>query len=131
MAKDSGMDVKLDLDYDLGAGYRARRLLRSRLGDRLPAPALQNLLTVVSELVNNSVQHGPGRPIEVLVSVGDDGAVRGEVEDQGDGVVAIREVSDDRTGGGFGLRIVDSLTDRWGVYEGSTHVWFEMGASPG
>ncbi len=28
--------------------------------------------------------------------------------------------------GGWGLHLVEALTDRWGVYEGSTHVWFEI-----
>ena len=42
----------------------------------------------------------------------------------GSGDVAIRELADDS--GGFGLRIVASLADRWGVYEDGSHVWFEM-----
>ena len=28
--------------------------------------------------------------------------------------------------GGWGLHLVQTLSDRWGVYEGSTHVWFEI-----
>ena len=28
--------------------------------------------------------------------------------------------------GGRGLMIVESLSSRWGVYEGTTHVWFEL-----
>jgi len=31
--------------------------------------------------------------------------------------------------GGWGLHLVESLSDRWGVHDGSTHVWFELGAS--
>jgi anti-sigma regulatory factor (Ser/Thr protein kinase) len=128
-SRDSAMDVELDLDYDLQAPYRARRVLRSRLGDRLSPHAMQNVLTVVSELVNNSVAHGPGKPIRMRITVDDaDGSVRGEVEDQGEGKVAIRKISDGGASGGFGLRLVDALTDRWGVYDGSTHVWFELDA---
>ena len=28
--------------------------------------------------------------------------------------------------GGWGLHLVETLTERWGVREGSTHVWFEI-----
>jgi anti-sigma regulatory factor (Ser/Thr protein kinase) len=83
-------------------------------------------MAVVTELVTNSLCHGPGKPIQVRIEIAGDGVVRGEVEDQGDGRVAIRKNTDGGAGGGLGLRIVDRFTDRWGVYEGSTHVWFEI-----
>ena len=28
--------------------------------------------------------------------------------------------------GGWGLHLVQTLSKRWGVHEGSTHVWFEI-----
>jgi hypothetical protein len=28
--------------------------------------------------------------------------------------------------GGWGLHLVESLSERWGVHAGSTHVWFEL-----
>ncbi|MDQ6805407.1 MAG: hypothetical protein M3065_10685 [Actinomycetota bacterium] len=28
--------------------------------------------------------------------------------------------------GGRGLRLVDSESSRWGLHEGTTHVWFEI-----
>ncbi len=80
---------------------------------------------MVSELVANSVIHGPGKTIKVTVTADRDGSVRGEVEDDGDGKVAIREIEGEGPGG-MGLRIVRALTERWGVYEGSTQVWFEL-----
>jgi two-component sensor histidine kinase len=87
---------------------------------------LEDLRLVVTELVTNAVVHGPCRtPIEVDLEATGRGRVRGEVADQGDGVVAIREAAGE--GGGFGLRLLDVLTQRWGVREGSTHVWFELG----
>jgi hypothetical protein len=33
---------------------------------------------------------------------------------------------DDPAPGGNGLRLVDTLADRWGVARGSTRVWFEL-----
>ena len=84
-----------------------------------------DLRTVVSELVNNAVTHGPGSPVKLRLKAGRDGdRVAGEVEDDGVGRIAMRDV--EGIGGGFGLHIVDALVDRWGVYERSTHVWFEM-----
>ena len=56
----------------------------------------------------------------------DAGAVRGEVVDAGSGFEhELREAGRSATSG-RGLLIVDRLTTRWGVYEGTTHVWFEM-----
>jgi hypothetical protein len=59
-----------------------------------------------------------------------DGVVRGEVIDRGGGFE--RELRthgpDDVTG--RGLLLVESIASRWGVHEGTTHVWFELdGAS--
>jgi hypothetical protein len=31
--------------------------------------------------------------------------------------------------GGWGLHLTEHLTSRWGTYEGSTHVWFEIDLS--
>jgi hypothetical protein len=86
---------------------------------------------VVSELVNNAVLHGRGDIAVKLQLHGD--VLRGEVIDEGGGFE--HEV---RTRGpldisGRGLLIVDALTSRWGIHEGTTHVWFEMpvvGAAP-
>jgi hypothetical protein len=36
----------------------------------------------------------------------------------------------DQRVGGLGLPLVASLCDRWGVYEGSSHIWFEMRPAP-
>lgn len=119
--------MSLELDSQLEAGQRARQVLAERVRDELPLDVFDALLTVVTELVNNSVQHGPGEPIQVQIAVHDDGSVRGEVEDQGDAEIAVREMSDQS--GGLGLLIVTALTDRWAVYEGSTTVWFEMAST--
>ena len=43
------------------------------------------------------------------------------------GPVAIREGIDPAKGG-MGLKVVDAFTDRWGVEEGTTSVWFELAA---
>lgn len=83
---------------------------------------VHDLCVIVSELVRNSVEHGPGEPIEVGIETGGaDPALRGEVRDEGTGTVAV--IESDR---GVGLSMVQALTGDWGVYAGSTHVWFEL-----
>ena len=121
------MDLTISLDPQASAPRRARAALDGLAGV-LPAAKLDDVRLVVSELVTNSVKYGPGRPVELKLSVGPDGVVRGEVVDQGDGVVEIRKAADDAepTPGGYGLLLVDRLSRRWGVHAGSTHVWFEI-----
>jgi anti-sigma regulatory factor (Ser/Thr protein kinase) len=121
-----GLDVQLL--PRLQAGAAARAALRQAFSGRLPVKSVESLLTIVTELVTNAVVHGPGKPIRLTVTAAADGSIRGEVEDEGRGEVAIREI-EDTTPGGMGLRIVRALADRWGVYEGSTNVWFELNAS--
>jgi two-component sensor histidine kinase len=116
--------IRLQLEPRPEAERQARGEVRHLLGDRVDDGLLLDLQLIISELVNNSVRYGPGGMIEVDIAVTEDGSITGEVEDHGRGEVAMREIADE--GGGFGLRIVDALASRWGVYEGSTHVWFEL-----
>jgi anti-sigma regulatory factor (Ser/Thr protein kinase) len=97
--------------------------------DQILSPqVLEDLQLVVSELVTNSVKFGPKRPITLALSVGTEGVVAGEVIDQGDGEKAKIEMTSEPTiAGGWGLHLVDQLAVDWGVREGSTHVWFEIG----
>jgi anti-sigma regulatory factor (Ser/Thr protein kinase) len=97
--------------------------------DQILAPeVLEDLQLVVSELVTNSVKFGPKRSITLALNIGGDGVVRGQVIDEGDGERAKVEMSIEPTlEGGWGLHLVDQVAQRWGVHEGSTHVWFEIG----
>jgi anti-sigma regulatory factor (Ser/Thr protein kinase) len=118
-------EFRLVLSPDTEAGWRARHALRQRFAESLPAATLIDLIAVVTELVNNSVAHGPGRPITLALVLGDE-TIRGEVADQGNPSAAIPEISEAAQNGTHGLKVVDKLTSRWAVYEGSTHVWFEL-----
>jgi anti-sigma regulatory factor (Ser/Thr protein kinase) len=118
--------LRIELPPRWDAAQLARRALEARFGDVLRPGGLQALLLVVSELVNNSVQHGRAKPIQLRISADKDAVVRGEILDDGCGAVAIRDPSTNPLDGGLGLRLVDALVDRWGVRDGSTNVWFEM-----
>ena len=118
-------EFRLVLSPDRRAGRRAREALRQRFAEALPPQTLVDLTAVVTELVNNAVAHGPGKPITVALVAGDE-LIRGEVVDQGNPAAAIPEMQKSGQGDAHGLVVVDKLTSRWAVYEGSTHVWFEM-----
>jgi two-component sensor histidine kinase len=118
------MGIRLELEPGPEAGHQACDEVRDRLRDRVDDSLLGDLQLIVSELVTNSVRYGSGETLEVEIAVTEDGSITGGVEDHGRGEVAMREITD--YGGGFGLRIVDALASRWGVCEGTTHVWFEL-----
>ena len=89
---------------------------------------LEDALLVVSELVTNSVCHSGASDGAIVVRVELTGTmVRLEVEDPGrGGVIAPRSPDLD---GGFGLNLVQGLSERWGlerVAAGGTRVWAQL-----
>jgi anti-sigma regulatory factor (Ser/Thr protein kinase) len=119
--------VTVQLDPDSHAPMDARTVLE-RIEGELSRQVYDDLRLVVSELVTNAVLHGPGTArVGVTLEVRD-GLVRGEVTDEGRGTVEIREAAGE--GGGFGLQLLDRISERWGVHPGSTHVWFELREDP-
>jgi anti-sigma regulatory factor (Ser/Thr protein kinase) len=124
------------LELDTKAPRAARAFVTGRLRDRLPGRKFDLALLLTSELVTNSVlhSHAPAEAGLVLRLELSDGAVRLEVEDPGRrGAVAPRAPDLDR-GGGFGLNLVQQLSERWGlerVATGGTRVWAQIAlASP-
>jgi anti-sigma regulatory factor (Ser/Thr protein kinase) len=101
-----------------------------RLADLLPPEKLEDVRLVVSELVTNSILHAElsaDEQISLTVRVSD-GAVRGRVCDPGAGFEVPSEPSPrSDLSGGWGLPIVETISDRWGV-ERNRHacVWFEI-----
>jgi anti-sigma regulatory factor (Ser/Thr protein kinase) len=106
------------------AAVRARDAVRERFGG-LTDETRGDLAAVVAELVNNSVEHGPGKPITVTVVLGAD-AIHGEGSDQGNPLVMSPPISNGGGSDGNGLALVDRLTSRWAIHEGSTDIWFEI-----
>ncbi len=107
----------------------APRVARAQLVDfdhGLPSRRLSDAELLLSELVSNAVKYGGDGDLSVIFER-DDGRFRTEVVDQGDGFIApLRDRGDLDTPGGWGLPLVETLSDRWGAHEGSTHVWFEF-----
>jgi anti-sigma regulatory factor (Ser/Thr protein kinase) len=104
------------------------RDLAVRASDGLVSPdRMDDFVLMVSEAVTNAFRHastGANGNIGLRLERRD-GVLRGVVIDGGTGF-APYEVSRDGDGH-FGLRIIDALSDRWGVtVDGTTHVWFEV-----
>ena len=110
-----------------GAGLARQRL--SGLERELGREVLDNLRLMVSELVTNSIRHAglaSGTRIELNVQVGS-GRIRVEVSDPGPGFEPQPVTPSLYQTSGWGLYLVDQLSDRWGVIRGdSTKVWFEL-----
>ena len=82
---------------------------------------------VVSELVTNGLQHGRGA-VTLSFLVSELGRVSGAVIDEGDGFDPPPPPAPGDGPGGWGLSIVASLVETWGVQGDSTRVWFAMPA---
>jgi anti-sigma regulatory factor (Ser/Thr protein kinase) len=121
------IDLRLGPEPD---GVTIARHVLDQLVDDLPPEKLENTRLVVSELVANSVRHaGLSLNDQILLSVMVSGrSVRGRVCDSGPG---FNKPSEPRPrtdlSGGWGLPIVDRISDRWGVEQnGCVCVWFEI-----
>jgi signal transduction histidine kinase len=104
------------------APRRAREWARTLVD--LSPDAQDAFVLLISELVGNSVRHS-GASIDGCVEVaihGEKRMVRVEVRDPGPGDRIQARISLEHVG----LRIVDALSDRWGVTHEPTTVWFEL-----
>ena len=90
--------------------------------DGMPEHREADFAIVMSELVTNAIRHaglGPDDEIEIIADFRGE-RVRVTVRDNGPGFVRVARSED----GGWGLEIVDQLSDAWGLEKGA--VWFEM-----
>ena len=102
----------------------ARRCVVRWLGRDVEPDELDTAKLLVSELVTNAVVHGHGE-ITLRAKLDEDRLLV-EVIDQGQGFERTVRQRDFAGIGGRGLAIVDSEASRWGIHEGTTHVWFEL-----
>jgi anti-sigma regulatory factor (Ser/Thr protein kinase) len=119
--------LRVELPRTPQAAFLARRALDD-LDGSIDPKVLPDVRLLVSELITNSVKYGGDGPVRLEVHASDQ-TVRAEIVDQGAGFTPkVRDDDLDRVGG-WGLHLTERLTSRWGTYEGSTHVWFEIDLS--
>ena len=104
---------------------QARRIIAEELATLLSPTELDDLKLMVSELVTHGIVHGGQvNDVPVMLDLCVNRDVRCAVLDHGPGFAA--RVRED-TRRGWGLRIVEQLSDRWGMEcsPRRTEVWFE------
>jgi anti-sigma regulatory factor (Ser/Thr protein kinase) len=123
------------MSFELAGGpyaVTASRLALAGLEDRLDPNVLFDIRLLVSELVTNCVKHAAVGPEDSIVLDVDiqDHHVRVSVADEGPGFEPpASPVSEEaaEAGSGWGLFLVDQLSDQWGVERrGGATVWFEL-----
>jgi len=115
----------VDIDRDTTAPSKARRAVDDFAGT-LDRAIVGDVRLLVSELITNSVKYGGEGPVTLILSSEVPTHVHVEVVDQGVGFVPAARDRPKTEPGGWGLHMVEALTQRWGVRDGSTHVWFEI-----
>ena len=115
-------ETVVQLPRSSDAPRQARHLVR----DLVAPDRLDDATLLVSELVTNAVSHGPEEETIRLIVGQSGGRTRFTVHDLGRGPLPEMRAESDPEPGGHGLRLVDTLADRWGVERGSTRVWFEL-----
>ena len=118
-------DIQIEIPRDVKAPGAARRAIEKLDGEIDPA-LIPDVKLLVSELITNSVKYGGTGEVDLIVRSEAPEHVYVEVVDQGIGFVPVARDRPTTDVGGWGLHLVETLTERWGVREGSTHVWFEI-----
>src|SRR3954454_19727020 len=122
--------ARLVLAPDTSAPSKARELLAEVLDDRSSSDQLSKAQLALSEVVNNAVRHGAADDADriELEIVHIDDLVRVLVMQprpmpERPSIVSMPE---GWATGGYGLAIIDSIADRWGVHVQPQSVWFEI-----
>ena len=131
---DRAPTVQARIALGVHAPAAARRVVARVLEDHVAPEVLEHAKLAISELVTNSVCHGGVAHdgyATVRVFLRSD-RLRLEVEDPGLAAVPVLRAADAQSGKGFGLNIIQSLSERWGTERsagGSTRVWAELSLS--
>jgi anti-sigma regulatory factor (Ser/Thr protein kinase) len=124
--------ITMNLPAAPSAATTARSEVTRRLSQRVTGGLLEDVRLLLTELITNALRHAnmaPDDEIGVRAELSG-GTVRIEVRDPGrDGPVELRAPGP--RGGGYGLFLVELLTDEWGVeLRDGTMVWAELSSGP-
>ncbi|MGI8559023.1 MAG: ATP-binding protein [Solirubrobacteraceae bacterium] len=119
------------LDINITSGPNAPGHARSLVGGftrgQMSLVIRQNAELLVSELTSNAVTHAHASdPLRLELALHEK-CLHVGVTDRGPGFIAPEHPRPTREGG-FGLYLLDSAADRWGVVRGDARcrVWFEL-----
>lgn len=129
------MKLELELPRELDSAAKARHAVDQLVG-RLAEEQLGDVRLLVSELVTNSLRHA-GLSAQDRIRLGvrvSAAVVRVEVADPGKGFAFEGPADHPDTVDGWGLYLVATLSDRWGIEhreaDDANCVWFELDRSP-
>lgn len=124
------------LEMHLAAVPSSVPAVRLALEDALTSLAstqtIDDVRLLASEVTANAVRHAGvrGHSLDVVLDV-DRGVIRVEVVDGGVGFEPPRPPRIEREVGGYGLFLVEALSDRWGTLTSPRFgVWFERAVDP-
>jgi two-component sensor histidine kinase len=103
---------------------RARRIITHELSTALPRRRLDEVKLMISELVTNAVKYATKNKNEqIMIDLRLGPEICCSVTDAGEAFPATGAIGE---AGGWGLKVVDRLAERWGVTRtrGRTRVWF-------
>ena len=121
--------MRTSLDVDIPRDPQAPRLARravESLGPAIDPDVKPDVVLLVSELVTNSVKYGAEGDLRLQIEAPEPRRLRVEVINEGASFEPKARTRPKTEAGGWGLHLVETLADRWGVHAGSTHVWFEI-----
>ncbi|MFL5912217.1 MAG: ATP-binding protein [Gaiellaceae bacterium] len=126
-ARDIDSAVTVRLPRDATAPSLARRHVQGELAAPLSGESMNDIALLTSEVVTNVVEHSSFGDVEVTV-LRAEAFTRIEVSNPGQswqGDPQARRADVDEVGG-WGLFLVEQLSDRWGTTDKDATVWFEI-----
>lgn len=126
--------MEVDLPNSPAAPRLARRALAEFLRGKVSDAGAADAMLATSEVVANAVRHGGlGRDAVIRLSMRDgDGRVHVAVEQETSAPMAVDTSGEPPSAiaeaeSGYGFRLLDRITERWGVESGPPGVvWFEI-----
>ena len=123
-----GAVTRLELETNVDAPRTARIAIEALRGE-IDDDVLERAALLTSEIVTNAVRYSGGLQVRVdLWRV--NGTVAVVTSDDGTGfdpVALPGTIADAEVEGGFGMPLIDTLSDRWGSSSGAdSWVWFEV-----
>jgi anti-sigma regulatory factor (Ser/Thr protein kinase) len=127
VARETTIETTIRMASGPAAPWQARQHVRSGLHAKLSAGRMCDLVLLTSELVTNAVEYSEAGPLDLTVVRGDT-FTRIEVSNPSEtwAEAPERQSPEADQVGGWGLFLVEQLSERWGTRDSHCTVWFEF-----